>query len=529
MSKENNMNILIESSRFRGVNGIAWGPDNLIWLGSVWSGKLNSIDPETGETQNVIDAAKGPDDLAFHPDGRLFWNDIAYGEIGCRKTTGETSVVAKIGPGNNGMAFSPEGRMFVSQLFLDTRLLEIDPDGKKKPRIVCDLGKNASNGMNFGSDGKLYGSGNLVNNVIRIDIETGKFEVVATEVGVPSSVKFNHKGELHVLDDAGGVVYKVDVETGKHQIVAKLPHSGCDNMCFSPDDRLFVSSAADGFLWEVTGKDTQRVVIEGGLGWPGGVALIESQGHSQLVVVDSFAIRKFEPAKGTPISAVRDVTMATDVGWMLTVSNHGKQLVTSSWTGNFVKIWDPEKNEMVANFDKFKEPINAVSLGKEIVFSDMAGSVSRFSPDCSDQLTILAKDLKLPFGLAYEDGNLYVSEQGAGRIVQILDADKLISPRVIADGLKAPQGLAIANGELFVVEAGAGTLLAIDLASGKSRSLAEGMQFTTESHVFNSMKTWASASVVISDNIAYITGTKNAEIYKVKFLSIKDIDAPDLS
>ena len=517
MSTKNNINILIEGSRFRGINGIAWGPDNLIWLGSVWSGKLNSIEPETGDTQNVIGAAKGPDDLAFHPDGRLFWNDIAYGEIGCLKTNGETSVVANVGGGNNGIAFSSEGRLFVSQLFLDTRLLEIDPDGKKDPRVVCDLGKNASNGMNFGPDGKLYGSGNLMNNVICINIETGKFEVVATGVGVPSSVKFNHKGELHVLDDAGGVVYKVDISTGKLQIVAKLPYSGCDNMCFSPDDRLFVSSAADGFLWEVIGKDSQRVVIEGGLGWPGGITLIESQGNKELVVVDTFAIRKFDPARGAPICAVRDVTMATDVGWMLTVSNHGKQLVTTGWTGNFVKIWDPQKNRMVANFSKFKEPINAVSMGKEIIFSDMSGSVSRFSPDNPDQLTVLAKNLKLPFGLAYEDGNLYVSEQGAGRIVQILDSDKVISPRVIADGLKTPQGLAFVDGQLFVVDAGAGTLLAINLESGILRNLAEGMQFNTESHVFNSMKTWASASVVVSDNIAYITGTKNAEIYKVEF------------
>lgn len=97
----------------------------------------------------------------------------------------------------------------------------------------------------------------------------------------------------------------------------------------------------DGYLWEVTGPDTQRVVIEGGIGWPGGVALAEAQGRTNLVVVDTFAIRKFDPDTGEAISAVRDVTMATDVGWMLTVSNHGKQLVTSSWTGNFIKLWDP--------------------------------------------------------------------------------------------------------------------------------------------------------------------------------------------
>ena len=273
----------------------------------------------------------------------------------------------------------------------------------------------------------------------------------------------------------------------------------------------------DGYLWEVTGPDTQRVVIEGGLGWPGGIALAEAQGRTNLVVVDTFAIRKFDPDTGEAISAVRDVTMATDVGWMLTVCNHGKQLVTSSWTANFIKLWDPEKNGMVTNFDQFKAPLNAISLGDDIVFSDVAGSVTRFSPDSPDNSTTLAKDLKQPFGLAYADGDLYVSEQGAGRIIQILDGDKVIQPRVVKDGLDAPQGLTISKGQLFVVEAGAGKLLAIDLSSGNLLSLADGMEFTTETPVFSIMKTWASASVAVSGSTAYITGTHNAVIYKVTF------------
>jgi len=514
---KSNPETLVKSSGFRGINGIAWGPDNLIWMGSVWSGTLVAVDPETGKIEHRVEAAKGPDDLAFHPDGRLFWNDIAFGEIGCRKPGGETSIATTIGAGNNGIAFSPDGRLFVSQLFLGTKVYELDPDGKDAPHVITDLGKNASNGMNVGLDGMLYGSGNLADNVIRIDIESGKWEVVATGVGVPSSVKFNHKGELHVLDDAGGTVSRIDIKSGKVELVARLPWPGLDNMCFSPDDRLFVSSASDGYLWEITGKDTQRVVIEGGLGWPGGVAIAEAQRRTNLMVVDTFAIRKFDPDTGEAISAVRDVTMATDVGWMLTVSNHGKLLVTTSWTGNFIKLWDPEKNGMVTNFDQFKAPLNAISLGDDIVFSDAAGSVTRFSTDKPDDPISLAKNLKQPFGLAYADGDLYVSEQSAGRVIQILEGDKIIHPRVIKDGLDAPQGLFISDGQLFVVESGAGKLLAIDLKNGNLRCLAEDMEFSVEVQVFDDMKTWASASVAVAGNTAYVTGTDAAVIYKITF------------
>lgn len=516
-TKRSNVEILIKGTRFRGTNGIAWGPDNLIWMGSVWTGGIYAIDPETGETKIKVDASKGTDDLAFHPDGRLFWNDIGYGEIGCRTTDGKTSIHATIEPGNNGIAFSKSGRLFISQLFMGSKLYEIYPDSDKKPRFVADLGKQMSNAMNFGPDGKLYGSPWVTGEVTRIDTETGAIEVIASNVGIPSAVKFNSKGELHVLNIKVGEVSKVDIETGKLELVAQLPSSGTDNLCFSPDDRLFVSSAADGYLWEVTGKNSQRIVIQGGLGVAGGVALVEAQGRTNLMVVDSFAIRKFDPETGEAISAERDVVMATDVGWMLTVSNHGKQLVTSSWPGNFVKIWDPETNAMVANFDKIKAPTNAISIGDDLVFCDLAGTVQHLDPKAPEKPTIIAKGLKQPFGLAYADGNLYVSDDLDGKILQVMEDGKTIDAKVIKDGLNAPQGLAIDGGQLLVVEAGTGKLLAVDLSNANLSTLADGMEFVTGELTFAAMSKWPRASLAISNSIAYITGTKNAEIYKVVY------------
>ena len=74
--------------------------------------------------------------------------------------------------------------------------------------------------MNFGPDGKLYGSPWVTNEVTRIDTETGAIEVIASNVGIPSAVKFNSKGELHVLNIKVGEVSKVDIETGKLELVA---------------------------------------------------------------------------------------------------------------------------------------------------------------------------------------------------------------------------------------------------------------------------------------------------------------------
>lgn len=506
--------VLIEGSPFRGTNGVAWGPDNMIYQGSVWSDAAFRVDPESGEIHR-IEGSHGSDDLAFHPDGRLYLNFIVRGEVGRRLPGGEMGIAGKVKPGNDGIAISKEGRLFVSGLFVDTHLWEVDPDGKRAPRMICNQGKRMSNGMAFGPDGKLYGSSWETGEVIRIDTETGKTEAVATNVGIPSAVKFNSKGELHVMNTKEGSISKVDMKTGALELVARLPYPATDNFCFSPDDRIFASSSGDGYLWEVTGKDTQRVVVHGGLGLPGGVALVKAQGRTNLMVVDLFAIRKFDPESGDAISAVRDVTMATDVGWMLTLSQHGKQLLASSWTGNFIKIWDPEKDAMVVNFDKFKAPTNAISLGEDIVFCDLAGSVVRFSAKSPDKTTTITKGLKQPFGLAYADGDLYVSEDLGGRIVQIMEGGKIISPRVVKQDLRGPQGLAIMGGKLYAVEAGAGRLLAIDLATGDSRVVADGMQFATGAMSFELPLSWARASIVVSGNTAYIAGTSTGRIYKV--------------
>ncbi|RLA40580.1 MAG: hypothetical protein DRR06_17260 [Gammaproteobacteria bacterium] len=510
-----NVQLLIEGSPLRGSNGGVWGPDGKIYQGSVWSDAVFVIDPETGDLKK-IEGTFGTDDLAFHPDGRLFFNWITKGQIGLLDTDGEVSVYATEHSGNDGIAISKEGRMFTSGLFVDTHLWEVYPDDGRKPRVIADQGQRMSNAMSFGPDGKLYGSSWITGEALQIDMETGATLMVGQMKGaILSAAKFNSKGELHVMNTKEGYIYKVDREKHTFELVAKTPFPATDNFFFSPDDRLFNTSSADGYVHEITGMDTYRVVVPGGLGLPGGIALIEDKGKTNLVVVDIFAIRKFDPKTGKEISAVRDVTMATDVGWMMTVSPYGKQLVTSSWTSNFVKIWDPQTDSMVANFEKFKQPTNAIALGKDIVFSELGGAIKRFSPAAPDKATTLADGLKQPFGLAYDNGNLYVSEDQGGRIMQIMKNDKVINPKLVKDGLNSPQGLAIANGHLYVVEAGKGQLLAIHLSSGDSKIVAHGMEFSTGKLSFTDTTNWTRSLITISGQTAYIGGAGSGSVYKV--------------
>ena len=69
------------------------------------------MNPETGEIEERLGPAegiRGPDDLAFGPDGSLYWTDILIGDVGRRYPDGTTRVVASIGPGPNPITFSDE-------------------------------------------------------------------------------------------------------------------------------------------------------------------------------------------------------------------------------------------------------------------------------------------------------------------------------------------------------------------------------------------------------------------------------------
>ena len=96
-----------------------------------------------------------------------------------------------------------------------------------------------------------------------------------------------------------------------------------------------------------------------------------------------------------------------------------------------------------------------------------------------------------------------------------MDNDKVITPKVVKDGLNSPQGLAIADGHLYVVEAGKGQLLAIDLSSCDTKSVAHGMMFSTGKLNFTDTENWARSSIAISGDTAYIGGAGVGSIYKV--------------
>ena len=331
---------------------------------------------------------------------------------------------------------------------------------------------NGPDDLAFGPDGSMFWTDIAGGDVVRVDVDSGLVETVATGFQIPAAVKFDSQGRLHVLDTRAGEVVRVDVVSGDTEVVGR-PEVGRDNLAFDGEDRLFVSSFADGSIVEVTGPETIREVMTGGISSPGGLAYVPSTGTSgRLFLADGSALRELNPVTGAEVHVAGGFN--SDLGQVMSVHRHGEHLLLCNSTT--VTIWDPAPDRLVSRFDGFEECVDAVAYEGDIIVSQYnTGSVIRFDPASPDDRTVIATGLEEPAGLAVQGANLYVADR-SGTLFQILDdGETLETPRPVASGLAGPEGIAAAeDGTLYVVEEDAGRVTRVNPQTGTSTPVVDG-------------------------------------------------------
>ncbi|HEY31556.1 MAG TPA: hypothetical protein G4O10_00445 [Dehalococcoidia bacterium] len=508
--------VLVQGSPIHGSNGIMFDENDMLYIASAVGREIMIMDPKSGSIIDRLDTADGvqaPDDLAFGPDGSLYWTDILTGCVSRLDPEGNLSTQF-VALGVNPITFSDDGRLFVALDFLGDGLYELDPNLVSSPTLISTDWLGFLNGMDFGPDGLLYCPVWTEGRVVSIDVDAVPLEMVtvAEGFGIPAAVKFNSHGDLYVVDHMTGEILRVDVETGNKEIIA-TGLGGLDNLAFDSHDRLFVSQAQDGSIHQVLSSGKMRTVSKDGMTAPGGVAIMpNSDGGESVFVGDLWTLREFDGRTGRPISIYHHYLGVPGITSPQTVSTYGDNLILSSWFSNEVQVWNPETGTVVDDYPAFAVPLNAIGFQGDIVVAElMTGSVVR----ASDNSTI-ATGLLVPTGLAATEDDLWVCEWATGIVYQIVtDGAPTMTP--VATGLSYPEGLAVnLDGSLLVVESGVGQLSRIDLDNNTVSIVVDDLELGAEG-VPGYPPTWGFSGVAVgSTGYIYVTGDIGNALYRFK-------------
>jgi sugar lactone lactonase YvrE len=498
-----NTTVLVEEidngALIKGTNGINFGPDGNLYIASFAGQEIVVMNKQNGNIISKLGPADGvisPDDLAFGPDGSLYWTDTNIGEVG-RMTPDGVITKQFVAQGTNPITFSEDGRLIVGLCFTGDGLYELDPELIAPPRpIIVASPENPFplgflNAFDFGPDGMFYGpifSGGIV---VKVDIDRpgppstspytdGTVTVVADGFTVPVAAKFDSEGVLHVLDQSGEV-FKINTSTGEKTLFATI-QPGLDNLAFDSEGNLYVSNADFGSIVEILPNGQPRTISSGGMIAPMGIAVLPGANNQDvLYAADLFRLYELNGLNGSEINVFKGdlLGLPGNLTTPFTLSADGENLIVSSYFGAVVQVWNPQSDQVIETYP-MGIPIDAIRFKNDIAVSDLGlGGVVRAS-DHSMILPIDNANVFAPSGLATDGETLWVADWGTGIVWQIgFDGNTPMPAEPIASGLMNPEGLAWDNdGSLLVVETGASQLSRIDLVTGAVSIVAAGLSLS---------------------------------------------------
>jgi len=419
---------IVAPSSFAGVHGLAVDAKGRLLAGSVVGNTLWEVDRQSGAARVLVNAPEGQaDDIAVGPRGELAWTNYLVGALRMRDSdTAPMRVVAKDLPGLNSLDFDRRnGKLYASQVFLGDALWEIDPAGRKPPRLIKkDMG--GFNGFEVGPDGLLYGPLWFKGQVVKIDPSNGAMAVIADGFKIPAAANLDGKGNLWVVDARSGELVRVDLATGRKTVARQLKPS-LDNLAIAPDGTLYVSNMADNSIEAFDPATGELRLLTGGkLAVPAGLKI----DGNELFVADVFGFRQVDATSG----AVRDIFRMqrdAELEYPFAVGLSASHFALTSWFSGTVQLVDRKTLKTTGMLHGLKAPVDAIPMADgSVVYAELAtGSVSRARGPKFEDRQVLASGLGGPVQMILgRDGALYVTE-AAGKLTRIpLDASAPLRP-----------------------------------------------------------------------------------------------------
>ncbi|AMO70565.1 SMP-30/gluconolactonase/LRE family protein [Sphingorhabdus sp. M41] len=454
---------LTQPSRLMGANGLRTGADGRIYVAQVAGSQISAIDPDSGRI-DTISGRDGPviapDDLAFDEDGNIYITEITEGRLTVLAPDGSHHILKGDMPVANPVTYQ-QGRLIAGECRPNGRVMEIDRSSGEA-RMILE-GVPMPNAFSIGPDGLLYMPIMGANEIWRVSLDGGEPEVVAGDLGVPDSVKFDSKGYIISTQAASGQVLRIDPQSGSRELLAQLG-PGLDN-CTFVGDRLFVSSIP-GEVTEILGGGKTRPLVERGLQWPTGLAMgtdgslfVADGGFTYLLAPQGqLELLGFLFTPGFP-GWVRGVCQGPDGNWIVSTSN------------GHVARWRTADGESDFLCEGLNNPCGIACRPDGVIHVAEIDGGRLLAVENGDTRE-LATGLSRPMGVAHDDsGACLIAESSAGRIIRVTEGGS----ETVVDGLGEPQGIAIHRNILYIADCGTKELIAFDLEKGLRTILARDL------------------------------------------------------
>ena len=458
------LTILQPATPLRGANGVACRDRQLV-VAEELANRLLRVDASGGfEPITLPSGARGPNGVAFAPNGDLHVTATTSGEVWRRRAgDGGWDSIARGLQGVGGIAVDDGGRVFVGLCSADGKVIELDSAGHGAPRVIA-TGLGCPDGMVADAGGTLVVALREAGSVVRIAVGDGTKTTVATGLHTPVAVGRAPDGALVVLEAATGAIRTID---GAETREAARLAPGLDGFSSCGESAVvsnFVTGEMTAFKpWPTT----SRVLERGGLALPRGIA----QAGEDLIVSDGVSIRRVRGGTAAVLAATTIDPIPPPFAVALAAGGFAWITVPSLGEVHRVDLATRTSEKIAGGFDR-PTSILALSDGGVIVADTGAGRIVRVEADGSTRT--LASGLVSPLGLAMRGGQILTTEPTGGRILGIREGSP---PALIATGIAAPGGVAAdAAGHVFVAETRTGALLRID-PDGSHRKIATGFAF----------------------------------------------------
>jgi gluconolactonase len=135
---------------FGGPNDLAFGPDGRLWFTDSESERLFAVDGDGNGEMLFEFPGVYPNGIAFDAQKRLYWTESMKHRVRCLDDDGRPTTFSQLSDGHvpDGMAFAADGRAFVSTT-TSGGVSVLSPDGEVLEEI--ELGEHATNCIFAGS------------------------------------------------------------------------------------------------------------------------------------------------------------------------------------------------------------------------------------------------------------------------------------------------------------------------------------------------------------------------------------------